>query len=109
MSNDNDILLWEMIEVRSVSDKTSYASEELPRVVERIKPSTLPTFTFSAIYVGGHTIGPIHIILCRIRDSSCTIPILPTLARRGFARLTNLAMLSGVISTHVIGLPSEPL
>jgi hypothetical protein len=28
MSNDNDILLWEMIEVRSVSDETSYASEE---------------------------------------------------------------------------------
>lgn len=84
MSNDNDILLWQMIEVRSVSDKTSYASEET--ISRRRKHQAI---YFANVYIFGHVRWqahdrPIHIILCRTRDSSCTIPILPTLARPVF-------------------------
>jgi hypothetical protein len=76
MSNDNDILLCEMIEVRSVSDETSYASEET--ISRRRKHQAI---YFANFYIFGRvcwqaTIGPSTL--------SCTIPILPTLTRAVF-------------------------
>jgi hypothetical protein len=83
MSNDSDILLWEMIEVGSVGDETSYASEETISRRRKHQATHFANFPFSAVYVGRHTIGP-STLLRRIRDSSCTIPIILVLVRAGF-------------------------
>src|ERR1700731_3199238 len=96
-----------MIEARAVGNKTSYlasskASSHLLCQRLHFRPCTLAG-TRSA---HPHYLVPYSRLLLHHSNTSHSRA---RCLRRRFSRLPNLAMFSGVIPTHVIDLPSEPL